>query len=115
MTKAADLRRAVCPVSIRDRNLDDLQVLPGRPGDEVKVAERIEVAEVVSGGGDLLVLAAQEDLGPAQPHTNLGSVLAITGRLDEAVDEFNRALDIDPDLADARLYLAVAERDRVGE
>ena len=51
----------------------------------------------------------------ALAHTNLGSVLAITGRLDEAVDEFNRAIDIDPGLVSARLYLTVAERDRAGE
>ena len=60
-------------------------------------------------------LALRLQPGNALAHTNLGSVLAITGRLDEAVDKFNRALDIDPDLADARFYLAVAERDRVGE
>ncbi len=51
----------------------------------------------------------------ALAHTNLGSLLAITGRLDEAVDEFNRALDIEPGLSEARLYLTTAERDRVGE
>jgi len=51
----------------------------------------------------------------ALARTNLGSVLAITGRLDEAVVEFNRALDIDPGLAAARAYLATAERDRAGE
>ncbi len=44
----------------------------------------------------------------ALAHTNLGSVLAITGRLDEAVYEFNQALEINPNLTQARLYLATA-------
>jgi tetratricopeptide (TPR) repeat protein len=48
----------------------------------------------------------------ALAHTNLGSVLAITGRLDEAADEFNRALEIDPGMGPARLYLARAEQQR---
>ena len=60
-------------------------------------------------------LALRLQPGNALAHTNLGSVLAITGRLDEAVGEFKRALDIDPGLGQARLYLAVAERDRIGE
>ena len=57
-------------------------------------------------------LALELRPGHALAHTNLGSVLAVTGRLDEAVEEFNRALEIDPGLTPARLYLAVAERDR---
>jgi Flp pilus assembly protein TadD len=50
--------------------------------------------------------------GHALAHTNLGSVLAITGRFDEAADEFNRALEIDPGLGPARLYLARAQQQR---
>ena len=42
----------------------------------------------------------------AVAHTNLGCVLAITGRKDEAAEEFNRALEIDPRLSQAREYLA---------
>ena len=57
-------------------------------------------------------LALELRPGHALAHTNLGSVLAVTGRLDEAVEEFNRALEIDPGLTPARLYLAMAERDR---
>ena len=59
-------------------------------------------------------LALRLQPGHALAHTNLGSVLAITGRLDEAIDEFNRALDLDPGLSPARLYLTAAEQDRVG-
>ncbi len=57
-------------------------------------------------------LALRLQPGNVLAHTNLGSVLAVTGRLDEAVEEFNRALEIDPGLTPARLYLAMAERDR---
>lgn len=50
----------------------------------------------------------------ALAHINLGSVLAITGRLDEATDEFNLAIESDPGMHQARVYLAMAERERVG-
>ena len=52
--------------------------------------------------------------GNALAHTNLGSLLAITGRLGEATDEFIMAIEIDPDLAEARAYLAIAERECAG-
>jgi tetratricopeptide (TPR) repeat protein len=46
--------------------------------------------------------------GQADPttHYNLGLLLAVTGRLDEAVVEYRRALDRDPIHSDARLNLS---------
>ena len=45
-------------------------------------------------------------LPPAQAHYDLASVYEITGRKDEARQEYRKALQIDPDLQDAKTKLA---------
>ncbi len=44
----------------------------------------------------------------AETHRNLGIALARAGRATEAVEEFNRALQLKPDMADTHFYLGVA-------
>ncbi len=44
--------------------------------------------------------------GKSQVHSDLGLLLARMGKLDEAVDQFQRALALDPQSEDARRYLA---------
>ena len=68
------------------------------------------------------VIAGSAYLGAIVPesaelHNILGIAHAADGRLDEAVLEFSRALDIDPDNAPAYWHLgvALASQDRVGE
>jgi predicted membrane-bound spermidine synthase len=46
----------------------------------------------------------------AETHNNLGIALASVGRLDDAIDQFNQALAIDPAFEDARRNLAMAMR-----
>jgi Flp pilus assembly protein TadD len=51
--------------------------------------------------------SVQLDPRNSRVHHDLGVMLAFDGRLDEAADHFQRALDIDPESADARRNLAV--------
>ncbi|MGD9066070.1 MAG: tetratricopeptide repeat protein, partial [Desulfobacterales bacterium] len=44
----------------------------------------------------------------ARPHNNLGAILLRRGRLQEAVDEFQTALDLKPDYVDAHYNLGIA-------
>ena len=47
----------------------------------------------------------------AEAHNNLGQVLAIEGRTDEAIIHFRRAVALAPELADARANLDQALRE----
>ena len=41
-------------------------------------------------------------------HNNLGVALAMQGKLDEAVEHFRRAVELDPDSVEAQTNLATA-------
>ena len=49
-----------------DRRLDDLEVLLRRAEDQVEIAERIEIAEIVALARQHFVILAQQHLGAAQ-------------------------------------------------
>jgi len=51
---------------------------------------------------------ALEGVDDAQTHYNLGVVLAATDRVTDAIEEYQRALQRDPYLSDARNNLAAA-------
>ncbi len=52
--------------------------------------------------------AAQKSPAKYRPHLNLGTALALTGRLDEGARELQRAVEIDPGSAYARTQLGAA-------
>jgi len=66
MAESADLGHAVGPLTVPDRQLRDLHVQSRRAEEQVKIAERVEVAEERPTLCDLLVVSAQECLGPAE-------------------------------------------------
>jgi Flp pilus assembly protein TadD len=47
-----------------------------------------------------------------EAHTGLGLALASQNRVDEAIDQFQLALKLDPESAEARRHLAAALRQR---
>jgi Tfp pilus assembly protein PilF len=51
----------------------------------------------------------------ANAHNNLGVILILQGKLDEAIAHFNRAVQIDPNYTDARnnLNRALAEKQKL--
>src|SRR5262245_35084880 len=55
---------------------------------------------------ELIDKAIAADPNGADYHSNRGTVLMAMNRLDEAVAEFNRALELKSDFAEARLNLA---------
>ena len=57
------------------------------------------------------------DLGEAQPYLEQGVAYIQSGQLKEAIDEFNKAIDLDPSIAIAYLYrgIAYAGQDRLDE
>ncbi len=52
--------------------------------------------------------AAAKSPGKVRPHANLGTALATAGRLNEALPEFQRAIELDPSFTYARAQLAAA-------
>jgi hypothetical protein len=48
----------------------------------------------------------------ASAHTQLGQLMRIRGQLDDAVEQYLRALEIDPDYTPARRGLAATEEAR---
>ena len=66
MAESADLGHAVSPLTVPDRQLRDLHVQSGSAEEQIKIAERVEVAEERPTLCDLLVVSAQERLGPAE-------------------------------------------------
>src|SRR5439155_3597528 len=66
MLESLVFRLPIGPVSIADRHFHDFQILLGRAEQEIEVAKRIEVAEVVSAGLDLLVVSLEQGLRPAE-------------------------------------------------
>ena len=76
-----------------------------------RVAEREQ--RVIAGSAYLGTIVPES----AELHNILGIAHAADGRLDEAVVEFSRAIDLDPDDAPAYWHLgvALASQDRVGE
>ena len=48
----------------------------------------------------------------AEAHTGLGLAYTLQGKVDEAIDQFQLALRLDPQSADARRQLAIALRQR---
>ena len=47
-----------------------------------------------------------------EAHNNLGIALASQGKLDEAIDQFQQALTLDPEFPNARRNLTAALRER---
>src|SRR5665213_1806536 len=66
VAEAGDLRVSVRAGVVAHGEVDDLQVQARRSEQEIEVTERIEVPEVRTAGGDLLVAAALERLRPAE-------------------------------------------------
>src|SRR5207249_4150105 len=66
MLESLDFRLAIGPVTIPDRNFHDFQILLGRAEQEIEVAKRIEVAEEVSAGLDLLIVSLEQRLRPTE-------------------------------------------------
>ena len=75
VAEARDLGFAEGARLVVDRHLDDFQVLLGGAEDQIEVAERIEVAEIVALARDHLVVLAQQHLGAAQ---RVGQPLVLT-------------------------------------
>jgi hypothetical protein len=63
---ALDIGLPVSPFVIAHRHVDDLEVELGRTKYQIEVAERIEIAEVGSVGGDRIVVGPAQNLGAAQ-------------------------------------------------
>ena len=51
---------------------------------------------------------AEKSPAKARPHNNLGTILLRQGRLQEAIDEFQTALELKPEYEDARYNLGIA-------
>src|SRR5438128_1271100 len=66
VAEPADLRFTISARPVPDGKLDDLQILLGCAEEQVEIAERIEVTEERSRGGDPLVVAPEQHLRPAE-------------------------------------------------
>src|SRR5581483_8533470 len=66
VAEAADVRLAVHARAVADGEVDDPQAEARGTVQQVEVAERVEVAEVLARLRDLLVRAAREHLRPAE-------------------------------------------------
>src|SRR5258706_4190447 len=68
--EARDIGLSVFPLVVPDRQVDDAQVEPRRPEEQVEVAERIEVPEVSAVRRDPLIVLPEEHLRSAEgvPH-----------------------------------------------
>lgn len=66
MLPAGDVGRAVGPLAVADGKVDDLQVEFCRAEDQVEVAKGVEIAEIGTVGGDILVIFPPHDLGAAE-------------------------------------------------
>src|SRR4029434_7831310 len=64
--EAADVGGAVGALVVAHGNLNDAEVELGRAEDEIEVPEGTEVAEVGSPRGQMRLVRAPDDLGPAQ-------------------------------------------------
>src|SRR5260370_10630722 len=70
MLADANLRDSGQAALVTDGNLDDRKAQPGCPEEQVEIAKRIELAEVLPTRFDPLVVRLEEDLGPAQRVSN---------------------------------------------
>ena len=66
MAKTRNLRFAIGAADITDGNLDDFETQPRCAEDEIKIAERIEVAEITACVFEAEVVGAVKNLGTAQ-------------------------------------------------
>ncbi len=66
MTEALDLGGAVGAVFVSDRQLQHFQIKFYRAEDQVKIPERVKIAEIMAVGRKLSIMMFKHHLGPAQ-------------------------------------------------
>ncbi len=66
MTEALDLGSAIGTVFITDGHLKHFQIKFHRAENQIKITERVEIAEIMAIGSKLIIMMLEHDLGPAQ-------------------------------------------------
>src|SRR4051794_17014938 len=66
MPPSRDVRLAINPLAVRDRNLNDLQAHPCRTEDQIEITEGVKISEIGPIASQLLIVTAGQNLGSAK-------------------------------------------------